>query len=333
MKRIILHAGQHKTGTSAVQRFCADHREALLRLGYLYPATGLGNSGNHGRLVLQLLSRTASERNDARSQLEKELTSNSDCDVIISAEYLSSILGREGSRSGIISLFQEYRRAVSIIIYVRSDVDLINASYAQNVKSFKVGESIKEVTKGRMDASLRNYQSYRTLARDPGIAMRFLPYDQQVRRDGVVRHLLSEIGLSSENIVNLGPEQRVNESVGPIAIEAALATMKRVKKRGNTLSLKQQNSLKKTLFRLVAKETPEPPFQGVDEALYQQIEEHVSLEREKFARRAWGKMWKHVFAQQTLRPYNAFDIATAQPSEIDQLGRLNKGLWACVRDM
>jgi len=50
--------------------------------------------------------------------------------------------------------------------------------------------------------------------------------------------------------VNLGPEQRVNESVGPIAIEAALATMKRVKKRGNTLSLKQQNSLKKTLFRL-----------------------------------------------------------------------------------
>ena len=184
LKRIILHAGQHKTGTSAVQRFCADHREALLRLGYLYPATGLGNSGNHGRLVLQLLSRTASERNDARSQLEKELASNSDCDVIISAEYLSSILGREGSRSGIISLFQEYRRAVSIIIYVRSDVDLINASYAQNVKSFKVGESIKEVTKGRMDASLRNYQSYRTLARDPGIAMRFLPYDQQVRRHG-----------------------------------------------------------------------------------------------------------------------------------------------------
>lgn len=39
-KKIFLHLGMHKTGTTAVQVFCSKHARQLGELGYLYPAAG-----------------------------------------------------------------------------------------------------------------------------------------------------------------------------------------------------------------------------------------------------------------------------------------------------
>lgn len=45
--RLILHIGTHKTGTTGIQRFCAAHREALLREGILYPSYALIGEREH----------------------------------------------------------------------------------------------------------------------------------------------------------------------------------------------------------------------------------------------------------------------------------------------
>ena len=37
MATLYLHIGMHKTGTTAIQRFCAENRRALLKRGYCYP--------------------------------------------------------------------------------------------------------------------------------------------------------------------------------------------------------------------------------------------------------------------------------------------------------
>jgi len=37
----VVHAGTHKTGTTAIQRFLAGNRERLARAGLYYPVTGL----------------------------------------------------------------------------------------------------------------------------------------------------------------------------------------------------------------------------------------------------------------------------------------------------
>ena len=39
-KRVVLHIGMHKTGTTAFQSFCIDHWEALQSKGFLYPVAG-----------------------------------------------------------------------------------------------------------------------------------------------------------------------------------------------------------------------------------------------------------------------------------------------------
>jgi len=42
-KKLILHIGQPKTGTTSIQRFCLNHRNHLLQQGVLYP-----DAGRHG---------------------------------------------------------------------------------------------------------------------------------------------------------------------------------------------------------------------------------------------------------------------------------------------
>ena len=38
MKRLVLHIGLEKTGTTSFQAYCTEHRAALLKAGALYPA-------------------------------------------------------------------------------------------------------------------------------------------------------------------------------------------------------------------------------------------------------------------------------------------------------
>ncbi len=45
--RLILHIGSHKTGTTAIQRFCSQNREVLLSQGILYPSYALIEENEH----------------------------------------------------------------------------------------------------------------------------------------------------------------------------------------------------------------------------------------------------------------------------------------------
>ncbi|MGV6852729.1 MAG: hypothetical protein ACWA5R_11220, partial [bacterium] len=47
MKKVILHIGTPKTGTSSIQRWLYQHSETLLELGILYPRTGRQGVAHH----------------------------------------------------------------------------------------------------------------------------------------------------------------------------------------------------------------------------------------------------------------------------------------------
>ncbi|MEA1052920.1 hypothetical protein U5801_24380 [Lamprobacter modestohalophilus] len=52
MSRIVLHIGLHKTGTTSLQAFCAEHRNALRSAGVCYP--DLGTDAQHALLAEQM---------------------------------------------------------------------------------------------------------------------------------------------------------------------------------------------------------------------------------------------------------------------------------------
>lgn len=79
-KRLFIHAGLYKTGTSSFQRTIYDHRAQLAEHGILYPETGLGLKTNHNRYAHRLLGiDLTSKGTSALPQLLEQFSDQEDC--------------------------------------------------------------------------------------------------------------------------------------------------------------------------------------------------------------------------------------------------------------
>ena len=93
MRRLILHAGQHKTGSTAIQRFLATRQEDLLRLGYLAPDHDIGRGGSHKWLIDAILGNSkAPEHADAATRFRHMLATGRADNAVLSSEYLEDSL-------------------------------------------------------------------------------------------------------------------------------------------------------------------------------------------------------------------------------------------------
>lgn len=326
MKRIILHAGLPKTGSTAIQRFLSERREALLRLGILFPEAGATNGGNHKPLVAGMLGRPLPKRyRDAPDAFLEECARHPGRTVLVSAEFLGNYFGGEGKRTAVLDFLAAAGFRTTILVYVRPDAEQINSSYVQQVKTFEIDAPFRDYALERADKARSRYAQFRKLARPPEVETMFRPYDGALRASGVVRDLLAAIDLSASERDALGAESRLNEApVGPVAIAAARATLARLRAGGRELTDRQKTAMQRELLGLVERDEPEPPFRGVDAGLARAIDERLAEERNRFSLAAWGRNWDEVFPPTEageLRA-NLFDPAGAEPSAATRYERL-----------
>lgn len=140
MKKIILHIGFGKTGTSSIQKALLSQSEILNSRGVLYPKTGLGNSNHHYKLANMTDIITNSDRelyNDLITEIE-----SSSCDkIIISSEHFSFV--KPNFVVFIKDCLKDYD--VNILFYVRPQLKLIESTYLQFIKeNLDYAFSIKE---------------------------------------------------------------------------------------------------------------------------------------------------------------------------------------------
>jgi hypothetical protein len=135
--RLILHIGTEKTGSTAIQRFLADHHEWLWDQGYAVPRS-LG-AVEHRRFTLfcyrpdqqdditnteGLEKLSADERlarlNCWKQELDNELAQAPDHSWIISSEHIHSrILHHESSMAALVSFIESRFMDVLVIVYLR----------------------------------------------------------------------------------------------------------------------------------------------------------------------------------------------------------------------
>jgi len=331
MRKLVVHAGQHKTGTSAIQMFWLENRDVLLQLGYLYPKSGMNRNGNHKGLIQSILNEPCRALFEhAKTDLIAELEKNPDATVVVSAEYLERFLVSEGRRKQIMSSFKTLASHIQIVVYIRPELEKINSAFVQGVKSFKNHTSFKDFALSRASQIGENYRQFSQVADPPQVAARFLPYNDDVRRSGVVKHFLETIGLSSQEIASCKPERRVNESVGPIAVAAANETLAQLMASGPAPSDRQRAELKKALVNLIAKELPEQPFQGMHTEIIQEIASRGFQHQEDFAQTTWGKSWNEIFSGNDLQKCNAFQLSTSDLETAERYYRMKDALWAAA---
>ena len=128
-RRVLLHAGLHKTGTTALQRFLASATDALRARGALYPMAGRGSSDGHHNIAWQLAGdRRFRSSAGALDDLALEISSFSG-DAILSSEDFEGILGTPSRFLPLLkhSLLKDH--SFTIVLWVRDQASYLESLF------------------------------------------------------------------------------------------------------------------------------------------------------------------------------------------------------------
>ncbi len=126
-KKLLIHAGVHRTGTTAVQGLLAANAEQLKRNGIIYPTYyGKPDAVNHTQLAWDI--HNANYKPEELKSWAESLERKRGHIVVLSAEDFS-ILPNLDFLDGFLELFD-----VEVVFYLRRQDDWVNSWYNQNVK-------------------------------------------------------------------------------------------------------------------------------------------------------------------------------------------------------
>jgi hypothetical protein len=127
MRKLFLHVGTHKTGTTALQHYLFSNQESLRSIGWYYPKTGIphGHIFGHRDLAWSTLRGNSEALEDLASELN---TLPSELKCVISSEefefceHLDSLKAR----------LKQYD--VTVVLYLRRQDDLLLSAYSENLR-------------------------------------------------------------------------------------------------------------------------------------------------------------------------------------------------------
>ncbi len=224
--RIVLHIGQMKTGTTALQEAMQRHRNELLNEGILYPKTGV--LPRHSDLAwsywppAQLNGWVKSKHNSKSSQaiideIESEILDTGAKSVVISAEEFS-LRPVQLYRS----LLQRWRNNLHIVVYLRRQDEMIESMYKQNVLNQAITTPFADYVEAALDPATKlgrrlNYGDF--LAEWEAIVDRknihVSPYDSETKID-LWGNFVCTTQLKCSFDVQL---EKINDSLHPEFIE------------------------------------------------------------------------------------------------------------------
>lgn len=204
--RVIVHIGSTKTGSSAVQRFMDDHRDALRAAGVLYPAAGILSGAHHlfaamahqgaWRMHRDVLGEPPFEqRGPLCTALAEEVAGFAGDTVVLSSEYLWTV--REPGQFA--ELLQEAGiGSFEVLCYVREISEWLLSHYGQGVRSGNA-----ELFRPWLTRMLRNPHSgadyagvaerWQAVAAVSGVSARV--YSEASLPEGVIPDFLRHVGL------------------------------------------------------------------------------------------------------------------------------------------
>lgn len=210
-KRIVVHVGVHKTGTTSIQEFLHIHRETLRTLSVDF-YLGAYIPSNHVELHVAAMrfgrsspfkmskDLTVDEtfRDRIRKQVHESVTNSSYNCVVFSAEGLS-YLRYEDEMQRLKDMFPESR--IDIVMYVRDAAGFL-ASYVEEMKKHRLPQNIEKDSFAYtgQDSWLIDFESrlsgFRSVFGRQNVIT--IDYDHELRKAGsVIPSFLGVLGVSS----------------------------------------------------------------------------------------------------------------------------------------
>jgi hypothetical protein len=226
-KRIVLHIGGEKTGSTSIQQYCGDNRAVLAEHGVVYPLQGV----NHADFSLAFL------RDDLRIgwpvphggwesclvQMRDTIRSvPDDKTILLSSEFFHSRF-REAALVKLHDFFEECGAEIArVIVYFRDQASLVRSAFDSRVRSgssepFTISDVLPE------NLYFNHLGVARLWAKTVGRSRLCIRSYNQARKEGLIYDFLSAVvdPTSAQRMMQLYPPgEWANVSVTPAPITA-----------------------------------------------------------------------------------------------------------------
>ena len=242
MRRIVLHIGYPKTGSSGLQQFLYTHRRRLSEAGILYPIPAVGPkraqhnvawavSPNHrfdpASLTFDKLAGLATERTEDTMVLSSEWFVESDPSAAVEM---------------VRAFAQEVGASVDTIAFLRPQHAHINSRYAQRIKGFNEWRCFRAFAEDEGKQPRLNYWQHLCEWDDPASHMRLIPVPYTASRlePNIQTVFFDAAGLIGrvDGLLDETETRWMNPTPGPLTVEVLRRLTKHiVRTRGGSRDL------------------------------------------------------------------------------------------------
>ena len=324
-RRMVLHIGYPKTGTSTLQRFLYVSRDELAERDVLYPADSERRMAQHN--VAWSISADVRFEPEALTfdQLEDLWEQSGKATMILSSE--DFVQNRDPTM--VVDRVREFAErtgvAIDVVVFVRAQHAYINSLYSQRAKFFTERRRFAEFVTTAVKLPMVDYGAHLE-GWDEGENVRLIPvpFTSQKLKPNLETVFCDAAGLTDRvgDLLANADRDRINTSPGPLTVEVCRRVAAYiVRKRGGVRALEPgvHAPLSGYVRRMADRATGEAAstFNGVDNELRDQIYERFAEGNEAFAQRYWGAPWREVYAGEYERDLvpNEFDPKRASPEE------------------
>ena len=326
-RRLVVHVGTCKTGSTTIQDALARLTPALAGRGIHVPSTGRfeAASARHGNLLASLTGFRYDAARGGWRELAEEIRSSDARAFVISDEGLVRVQHAAAAVAAVAGLAADCCLAVDVVGYVRPQCQYLESSYAQYVKSGS--------EEAAFDAYLADAFAMRRVARHPQLDYRRVfapwraafgdrvavtPFERSRLTDGLLGHFLGRLGAC--DLAGSAAGGATNARIGAKALEV---------RRLTTVALRRRGSGRARIVRVVpalhglsALLHPDAPFAGLSSARAHALTEGFAAANAAFARdygiSADGVLFRDPTVGDAARPSMAtwWDLSATERAEV-----------------
>ncbi len=222
MTRLVLHIGTEKTGTTSIQHFMSQNRQALLGQGVLYPHIGqrkdahfdlvnalhpLDNNGKY----MEFLAPVNDTSLHLWDKLAQCIKAHPNKTIVLSAEHFSSRL-REKALAFMRDFFKQQDIEPEIVIYLRPQADYIESSYSTEIKAGSPKVFPKVMEQYQSQPLRYDYKKLIDLWSEffGKKALKLIPYEKSSIGDDIRLSFLGMLGVTDSSSFDFSQE-KLNE--------------------------------------------------------------------------------------------------------------------------
>ena len=298
MKRLIVHVGTSKTGSTSIQRTLMRHRELLRASGVHVPQAGLRPNGKHHlvdresrlpkseqlTLLAQELRGAADE--DPAEEFTNPCAGNPAARFVISSEEFTKPARRAATAARLAELAEREHLRVDIVGYVRPQWQFLESVYSQRVHGLHLGATFERFVADMLEAGERSELDYNVVFAPYraafGARVRVFPLEPSRLPEGLLAHFLGQCGIHDGPALAVGPA-RANPRRNAKATEVRRRVAAQVDRRRNG-AVERSPFGPNRLAQLPSLIDDDEPFSGFDRSGIRELQVRFADANARFAR-------------------------------------------------